>query len=121
MLDMGLPRRSAAALREVGHDAVHLGERGLSGVADEDVLAFALDEDRVGVTLDADFSALLALSGAPRPSVVHLRIEALGHPKAAQVIASVAAEVADEPSIGCIVSVTPGGLRIRRLPIRMAL
>jgi len=120
LLDMGLPRRSAALLRQAGHDAVHLGERGLSRLTEEEIVALAASEERVIVTLDADFSALLALSSATRPSVIHLRLQGLGHPKAGQVIASLLAEVGDELASGCVVSVTPGGVRVRRLPIRMA-
>jgi predicted nuclease of predicted toxin-antitoxin system len=115
---MGLPRRSAALSRQVGHDAVHLGERGLSPLADDEIAALAADEDRVIVTLDADSSALLALSSATRPSVMHLRLQGLGPPEAAHMIARVLTDVGDELASGCVVSVTPSGVRVRRLPIR---
>ncbi len=118
LLDMGLPRRSAEALCLLGHEASHLSERGLSRLSDEDILALAAAEDRVVVTLDADFSALLALSGEPRPSVVHLRLDGLGHPEAARVVAAIVETVGDDLTAGCIASVTRSGIRIRRLPVR---
>jgi predicted nuclease of predicted toxin-antitoxin system len=121
LLDMGLPRRSAQLLRDSGHDAVHLGERGLGRLPDDQVIAVADAEDRVVVTLDADFSALPALSGASRPSVVHLRIERLGYVEAARVVGSVVAAMHTELTDGCIASVSPSGVRVRRLPIRIAL
>lgn len=117
LLDMGLPRRSAALLRRAGVDAVHLSERGLTRLPDEDVLALAAEEQRVVVTLDADFSALLALSGASGPSVIHLRVEGLDHREAAQEIQRVTAAIEGDLASGCIASVAPGGVRIRRLPV----
>lgn len=118
LLDMGLPRRAADLLREQGHDAVHLGERGLARLGDEEVLALAAEEDRIVVTLDADFSAILALSGASGPSVIHLRIEGLGYREAARVIGAVLGSVEPDLATGCIVSVTARGIRVRRLPLR---
>jgi len=49
-------------LRQAGFDAVHTGEIGLAEAPDEEILRRASLEDRVVVTLDADFHALLALS-----------------------------------------------------------
>jgi predicted nuclease of predicted toxin-antitoxin system len=45
----------------------HVGEIGMSKAADEEILAFALREHATLVTLDADFHAILAVSGASGP------------------------------------------------------
>lgn len=121
LLDMGLPRRSVDLLREHGYDAVHLSERGLSRLPDEGILALAAAEDRVIVTLDADFSALLSLSGALGPSVIHLRMEGLGRVEAAGTIAMVVSGLEEDLAAGCIVSVTLQGVRVRRLPVHARL
>jgi predicted nuclease of predicted toxin-antitoxin system len=60
-------------LRRDGHDAVHVLELGMQGASDDQVLARAVQEDRVVVTVDTDFGTLPALSGADRPSVLLLR------------------------------------------------
>jgi predicted nuclease of predicted toxin-antitoxin system len=117
LLDMGIGRRAAALLREWDMDAVHLGERGLARLADQEVLAVADDEGRAVVTLDADFSALLALSAAGGPSVVHIRVQGLDYMAAAQLIEEVVTAIEDELASGCIASVTSAGVRVRRLPI----
>jgi hypothetical protein len=70
------------------------------------------------VTLDADFSALLALSGASCPSVIHLRREGLDHLAAASLIERIAAAFGDDIRAGCIASVSVRGVRIHCLPIR---
>ena len=77
LLDQGLPRSAAALLREQGIDAVHTGEIGLATATDARILDQAQNENRVVVTLDADFHALLALTGASSPSVIRIRIEGL--------------------------------------------
>jgi predicted nuclease of predicted toxin-antitoxin system len=64
VLDQGVPRDSAGRLRELGYECVHVGEVGMSTAADEEILRFALWKNGVVVTLDSDFHAILAVSGA---------------------------------------------------------
>lgn len=120
LLDMGIARRAAARLRDWGFDAVHLSERGLVQLPDRGVLELAATEGRAVVTLDADFSSLLALSGAAGPSVMHIRIEGLDYESAARLIAEVAVAVDEDLAQGCIASVSERGVRVRRLPIAIS-
>ena len=67
LVDAQLPRRLAYRLREAGHDAVHTldlpdGNR----TTDQRIIAYAVAEDRVIVTKDADFVDALLLRGIPR-------------------------------------------------------
>jgi predicted nuclease of predicted toxin-antitoxin system len=64
LLDQGIPRSAALLLRETGVDAVHTGEIGYATAEDAAIIERARQEERVVVTLDADFHTLLALSGA---------------------------------------------------------
>lgn len=52
---------------------MHVREIGMSKAADEEILAFSLRRNAVVVTLDADFHAILAISGAQGPSVIRMR------------------------------------------------
>ena len=74
LLDQGLPRTAAGLLREIGWDAQHVSERGMSQAEDVAIIEVARQEGRVVVTLDADFHALLAVSGAQGPSVLRIRM-----------------------------------------------
>ena len=65
-LDQGVPRDAAARLRGLGHECIHLAEIGMSKAADEQILAFSLENNAIVVTLDADLHTILALSGAIR-------------------------------------------------------
>jgi predicted nuclease of predicted toxin-antitoxin system len=81
VLDQGVPRDAAALLRSLGHDCIHVGEIGMSKAADEEILAFSLGRNAVVVTLDADFHAIVAVSGAQGPSVIRMRLQGLGAPR----------------------------------------
>ena len=59
---MGISPRVVSALREHGHDAVHLQEQELGRMSDGDILAKARGEERVLLTHDLDFGELLAVA-----------------------------------------------------------
>lgn len=81
VLDQGVPRRAAAVLREAGVDTIHVSEVGLASASDVDVIAWCRANDALVVTLDADFHAHIALSGAAAPSAIRLRIQAQKGPR----------------------------------------
>jgi predicted nuclease of predicted toxin-antitoxin system len=62
LADMGISPRTVTWLRKQGYDAVHLNEQGLERLSDEAILSKARKEERVVLTLDLDFSYLLAIS-----------------------------------------------------------
>jgi len=67
--------------------------------------------------LDADFHALLALSGVTGPSVIRIRIEGLRGEDLARLLVSVLHICDDDLLKGAMVSVTENGVRIRQLPV----
>lgn len=105
-------------LGDAGHDAVHVSERGLSRAEDDEVLAVALVEDRVLVSEDTDFGALLARSGDRLPSFVLIRTAEPLSPldQAALLIANLPHATRDLAS-GAIVVLGRRRMRIRPLPI----
>ena len=117
LLDQGLPRSSASLLRQAGIDTMHVAEIGMSRATDAEILQQARAEDRVVVTLDADFHALLALSGESEPSVIRIRIEGLRAESVAILVQTIIARCSDDILAGSVVTVQRGRLRVRRLPI----
>ena len=117
LIDEALQDRVAQRLVDAGHDATHVRAIGLRGATDDDVLARAADEDRVLVTTDTDFGTILALSGAPTPSVILLR--GVGDSVDERVAAVLRALPAVEPDLeqGAIAAVESDRIRLRSLPI----
>lgn len=74
LLDQGIPRSAAQLLREVNIDTLHVSEIGMSSAEDPDIIQKAQEEERIIVTLDADFHTLLALN-----NILVLLLTALQH------------------------------------------
>lgn len=117
LLDQGLPRSAADHLRAAGLDAVHVGEIGMSRALDEEILVAGRESGRVVVTLDADFHALLAMSGESSPSVIRLRVERLGGLDIARLIHAVLEECGADLVAGAVATADLARVRLRRLPL----
>lgn len=117
LLDQGLPRGTAALLRQAGHDALHVGDLGMAAAADSSILLRAASEDRIVVTLDADFHALLALSVSSKPSVIRIREEGLRAPALTELLLRIAEQMESVLHAGCMMTFNDGKIRFRSLPI----
>jgi predicted nuclease of predicted toxin-antitoxin system len=104
-------------LRSSGVDAIHARDAGLATAADDTILDWCRVEERIIVTLDADFHALLAVAGARTPSVVRIRIEGLRDRELATLILRVIAMTEADLQSGSAVTVTVTSIRVRRLPL----
>lgn len=81
-LDENISPLHARELRADGYAALAVVEAGLSGASDECILDFAVKEDRILVTLDADFANILRFPAEHTPGLVRLRV----HPPTEQAI-----------------------------------
>jgi predicted nuclease of predicted toxin-antitoxin system len=89
----------------------------MSEAIDEDILRRGVADQRIIVTLDADFHAHLALSGASSPSVIRFRIEGLKADEFVVVLKQVIERCRSDLESGAVVSVQANRIRVRRLPI----
>ena len=117
LLDQGLPRTTVLRLRDLGIESVHVGDRGLAKASDAVILGVATKEQRIVVTLDADFYALLALSRAAGPSVIRVRLEGLDSERLSALLLDVLRLCENDLKAGAMVSITDHGVRVRRLPL----
>lgn len=62
-------------LRKLGQDIVCIRDVGLSTPSDRELLAWAHQNQRILITRDKDFGALVFLSHQKNPGVIFLRIE----------------------------------------------
>jgi predicted nuclease of predicted toxin-antitoxin system len=117
LLDRGLPRSAAVKLRNVSINTIHVSEIGLSAAEDAEIIQRVIEEDRVVVTLDADFHTLLALYEATVPSVIRIRIERLRAQALTDLLVKVINECSEELQQGAAVTIEPSRIRVRRLPL----
>jgi len=117
LLDEGLPRRAAARLRESGMDAVHVTEIADAGTADIVILQEARASERIVVTLDADFHALLAIHGWSSPSVIRIRREGLSAQAVRDLVLRVVNDHEAALQSGVALSVRAHLVGIRKLPL----
>lgn len=117
VLDQGLPRTAATILTDSGHSTVHVGDIGLGEAADRAIIDYAVHERRHIVTLDTDFHAIIAVSGAQGPSAIRVRVEGLRARELASLVLGVLERCGREIESGALVSVNEHSIRLRKLPI----
>jgi predicted nuclease of predicted toxin-antitoxin system len=118
LADVHIAPRTVDFLRTLGHDVVRIPEVLPPGAPDEEIVRHAFNQGRVIVTQDLDFSALVALSGADRPSVLSLRLSSSRVEHVNEVLQRVLPDVEAALRAGAIVSVEDERMRIRDLPIQ---
>lgn len=117
LLDQGLPRTAAAALREAGWNVEHVSDLGMSQSSDRSILDFARTQGRTVVTLDADFHALLAVANESGPSVIRIRQEGLKGKDVAALLLAIWSRIETQIQRGAMVTVTEKTIRVRNLPL----
>jgi predicted nuclease of predicted toxin-antitoxin system len=117
LADMGVSLTAVRALRDLGHDVVHLEELGLRTLADAEIFRRAREERRIVLTFDLDFANMSAASSEPFPSVIIFRLRR-GRP--ARVLARLAAVILSAPNAlesGALIMVDETRIRVRPLPL----
>jgi predicted nuclease of predicted toxin-antitoxin system len=118
LLDANLSPEVGRRLKEAGHDAIHVGDIGLLSAPDPEILQTAVKEERILLTADADFGALLALGSLASPSVLLLRsADHLRPSEQAELIVANLPSIAEDLEKGAIASLARDRLRVRELPI----
>ena len=117
LVDNALPPRLAGLLLTAGHDAVHVRTYGMHASKDEEILARALEENRIVVSADSDFGAILVAQEAERPSFILFRDPNLlvANDYIRMLLPSLPLL---EPELlsGCVAVFRNGRLRVRKLP-----
>ena len=118
LIDNGLSPVVADALRAAGHEAAHVRDYGMQRASDDEIIQRATDQDRVIISLDRDFSTLLALGRSTKPSLVLLRgrLSQLHPDVQVQQLVLHLPLVEEQLALGAVVILEAGRVRVRRLP-----
>lgn len=118
LVDEALSPLIAVKLTEARHDAIHVRDAGLQAASDKEIFLRANRDDRILVSADTDFGAILAELGVDKPSVIILR-QAPKRPEAqaALLLANLPA-LEESLNKGCVATFVGPRVRIRYLPIK---
>jgi predicted nuclease of predicted toxin-antitoxin system len=119
LIDNPLPPHLADLLLAVGFDAVHVRAYGMHAASDEEILARALNEGRIVISADSDFSAILAAREAEHPSFILFReTNLLVARDYINLLLPTLPVLEPELLAGSVAVFRKGRLRVRRLPFR---
>lgn len=115
--DMGVSMRVVNWLRNQGFDTMHLRDRGLQRLPDDEIFKLAIQEKRIVLTFDLDFGEIIALSGRAIVSVILFRLRNTTTDFVVKRLEAVLAMTATELANGAIIVVEDARHRVRRLPV----
>ncbi|MEA3643579.1 MAG: DUF5615 family PIN-like protein [Lamprobacter sp.] len=117
VIDVNLSPDWVPVLDEAGFEAVHWSHIGDPSAPDREIMDWAVAEGYTVFSHDLDFSTMLALTHAGRPSLIQLRgPKVLPEQIAGPLIASLRRFRKDLES-GALLLIEPGRSRVRILPL----
>ena len=118
LVDNALSPVLATLLTQAGHDALHVRTIELQRADDTEIFERAATDERIVVSADTDFGALLVARTVRRPSVIQFRGPGSRRPDAlALTILLNLSQLTEALESGSIVTFEPSRVRVRALPI----
>jgi predicted nuclease of predicted toxin-antitoxin system len=117
LADMNVSPKTVSAFQRLGVDMIRTSSLLPDNASDETILNLARKTGRVLITQDLDFSALLAIHGYDRPSLITLRLSHSDPQTVTDRLYVVIPQIEDDLAAGCAVTVDDRVIRIRQIPI----
>lgn len=117
LIDMNLSPRWCGILQAEGWDSVHWSRVGIASAPDHELMQRALDEQRVVLTHDLDYGAMLAATKATGPSVVQVRTQDVRSQILAPLLVPILRQYENELDVGALLIVDEAKARVRLLPL----
>ncbi|WP_375456495.1 DUF5615 family PIN-like protein [uncultured Methylobacterium sp.] len=113
VIDVNLSPEWVGLLATQGHDVVHWRDIGAIDASDDDILAWAVQEDRIVLTADLDFATAVATRGLRAPSVVQVRAGSTDPSVVGGFVVQSIANAGPALGGGAILTIDPGQARLR--------
>lgn len=117
LVDMNPSPRWVSVLADAGIEAAHWSTLGANNAPDAGIMAYAKANDRVVLTHDLDFSAILAATRGEKPSVVQIRADDVSPDAIGKQVIVALKQMAPELEAGGLLTVDPNRARLRVLPL----
>lgn len=117
LIDMNLSPRWCEYLHAQGWNSVHWSHVGIGSAPDNEIMQRARHDQRVVLTHDLDYGAMLAATHATGPSVVQVRTQDVRPQVLAPMLVPVLARYEQELGTGALLVVDDYKSRIRLLPL----
>ena len=117
LIDMNLSTEWRKVFESIAWTSYHWSDVGSPSAPDTELMDWARKEGCVVFTHDLDFGALLAASGATKPSVIQMRCEDTNPSTMGAVLVEALYLSEDDLRAGALVTVDPRRTRIRVLPL----
>jgi predicted nuclease of predicted toxin-antitoxin system len=118
LADMNVSPKTVGVFQRLGVDMIRTSSLLPETASDETILDLARKTGRVLITQDLDFSALLAIHGYDRPSLITLRLSQSDPNTVTDRLSEVIPKIEGALAEGCAVTVEDRVIRIRPIPIR---
>ncbi len=117
LVDNALSPKIANGLLENGYDAKHVRDIGMAAAKDPEILDRAALEDRILISADTDFGALLAFRDSSKPSFILFRQSDKRPSSQLNYLLTHLPKLEKDLTSGCVVVIEDQRIRVRSLPI----
>ena len=116
LFDQSADFRLLPHLRQLGHDVTAVSQNYPHGLADEDVLAIAREEQRILIVADRDFGELIFHQRLTHEGVIFFRLPGASLQTKTDHLNIILEEHTDELERGEFLVVSPGQIRVAGRP-----
>ncbi len=117
LADVHISPVTVTFLNALGYRAVRVSDVLSPSASDRLIIEFAFADDLTVLTQDLDFSAIMALSGQSKPSVITLRLTSSKVEHVNAILEKALPMIEQDVLNGSLVTIEDHGIRSRALPL----
>jgi len=117
LVDNAISPLIAQGLIENGYDTIHVRDIAMADAPDPEIFDIAAQQDRILISADTDFGALLALREAAKPSFILFRQTDKRPSSQLDFLISHLSKLEQDLNAGSVIVIEDNRIRIRALPI----